>query len=144
VELSWSTDYEQGSLGYKVQKRAARSDEWVTVASYEDWAPLNSQVCCVKTDVPLLIDTYGLLVLFFCEQGENGGTYTLLDPDTEVGDWIYRVIDVEANGRNTVLCQVLVEVQNRGEVVLQYVGAAGFAILLGGLMTYASFLDPVQ
>ena len=134
MELSWSTDYEQGSLGYKVQKRAARSDEWVTVASYEDWAPLNSQVCCVKTDVPLLIDTYGLLVLFFCEQGENGGTYTLLDPDTEV----------EANGRNTVLCQVLVEVQNRGEVVLQYVGAAGFAILLGGLMTYASFLDPVQ
>ena len=51
---------------------------------------------------------------------------------------------MEANGRNTVLCQVLVEVQNRGEVVLQYVGAAGFAILLGGLMTYASFLDPVQ
>jgi hypothetical protein len=87
---------EVDTLGYKVQKRAARSDEWVTVASYEDWAPLNSQ-------------------------GENGGTYTLLDPDTELGDWIYRVIDVEASGRNTILCQVLVEVQNKGEVILQYV-----------------------
>jgi len=119
VELSWSTDMEVDTLGYKVQKRAARSDEWVTVASYEDWAPLNSQ-------------------------GENGGTYTLLDPDTELGDWIYRVIDVEASGRNTILCQVLVEVQNKGEVILQYVGAVGFALLLGGLATYAALLDPVQ
>ena len=110
---------EVDTLGYKVQKRAARSDEWVTVSSYEDWAPLNSQ-------------------------GENGGTYTLLDPDTELGDWIYRVIDVEASGRNTILCQVLVEVQNKGEVILQYVGAVGFALLLGGLATYAALLDPVQ
>jgi len=91
----------------------------VTVASYEDWAPLKSQ-------------------------GENGGTYTLLDPDTELGDWIYRVIDVEANGRNSILCQVLVEVQPKGEVILQYIGAVGFATLLGGLCVYASILDPVQ
>ena len=69
MELSWSTDYEQGSLGYKVQKRAARSDEWVTVASYEDWAPLNSQVCLRQDSCSVAlknhIDTYDLLVLFF-------------------------------------------------------------------------------
>ena len=73
VELSWSTDQEPDNLGYKVQKRAARSEEWFTVASYEDWAPLNSK-------------------------GSAGGTYTFIDPESETGDWIYRVVDVDRQG----------------------------------------------
>ena len=52
-------------------------------------------------------------LFFFLRTGREWWHIHTADPDTEVGDWIYRVIDVEANGRNTVLCQVLVEVQNR-------------------------------
>jgi len=119
VELTWSTQTEPDNLGYKVQKRAARSDEWFTVASYEDWAPLNSK-------------------------GTNGGTYTLLDPESETGDWIYRVVDVDRAGRNTVLCQALVEVQTQGERILGVALAAGFAVVFGGFMAAGVLLDPIQ
>lgn len=119
VELSWSTDTEPDNLGYKVQKRAARSEEWFTVASYEDWAPLNSK-------------------------GKSGGTYTLIDPESETGDWIYRIVDVDRAGRNTVLCQALVEVQSQGEKVLSTVLAVGFAAIFGGFMAAGVLLDPIQ
>ena len=47
------------------------------MAHPKDWAPLNSK-------------------------GSAGGTYTLIDPESETGDWIYRVVDVDRQGRNTV------------------------------------------
>jgi len=68
VELSWTTYGEEDNVGFKVQKRAARTDEWLTVASFQDWAPLQSK-------------------------GPKGGSYTYLDPDTLEGDWIYRIVD---------------------------------------------------
>ena len=119
VELSWSTQSEPDNLGYQVQKRAARSEQWFTVATYEDWAPLVSK-------------------------GSNGGSYSIIDPESETGDWIYRVVDCDRAGRNTVLCQALVEVQTPGEKALQYVLAGGFVAVFGGFMAAGSLLDPIQ
>ena len=162
VELSWSTQSEPDNLGYQekrgpkncpgpityiaqwtnhlhsststpqhtctgtdpnfpsqVQKRAARSEQWFTVATYEDWAPLVSK-------------------------GSNGGSYSIIDPESETGDWIYRVVDCDRAGRNTVLCQALVEVQTAGEKALQYVLAGGFVAVFGGFMAAGSLLDPIQ
>jgi len=118
VELTWSTAGES-CLGYKVQKRAARTDQWVEAGSYETWAPLQSK-------------------------GKNGGTYTFVDPESEIGDWIYRVVDVEDDGKSTVLCQALVEVQSKGDQVVQYVTLAGFGVLFAGLMAAGVLFDPLQ
>jgi len=118
VELSWSTAGES-CLGYKVQKRAARTDQWMDTASYETWAPLQSK-------------------------GAKGGSYTYVDPDTETGDWIYRVVDVEADGKSTVLCQAMIEVQSKGDQVVQYATLAGFGLLFAGFMAAGVFFDPLQ
>lgn len=118
VELTWSTAGES-CLGYKVQKRAARTDSWIESGSYENWAPLQSK-------------------------GKEGGVYTFMDPESEVGDWIYRVVDVEADGKSTVLCQAMVEVQSKGEQVVQYVTLAGFGVLFAGLVAAGVFFDPLQ
>jgi len=119
VELSWSTEDEGNNLGFVVQKRAARSEDWIDVASYEDWAPLNSK-------------------------GPSGGTYSFLDPTSETGDWIYRVLDVDRSSRTTVLCQALVEVQTAGEKALSIALVGGFAVVVGGFIAAGVLLDPIQ
>jgi len=119
VELSWSTTIETDNVGYKVEKRAARTDEWITVASYEDWAPLNSK-------------------------GPNGGEYRFLDPTSQLGDWIYRVVDVDREGRNTLLCQVLVELQSEGEKNLQVGLAVGFVAVMGAFIAAGAIIDPIK
>lgn len=119
VELSWSTNIETDNVGYKVEKRAARTEDWITVASYEDWAPLNSK-------------------------GPSGGEYRLLDPTSQLGDWIYRVVDVDRAGKTTLLCQVLVEVQSQGEKNFQIIMAGGFGAILLGFAAAGALLDPIK
>ena len=119
VELSWKTGGESNNIGYKIQKRLARSADWLTIASYEDLAPLQSK-------------------------GAQGGSYFFMDPSTEEGDWIYRVVDVEKGGRTTVLCQALVEVQSKGEKTLNTVATVLFATLLLGAAAAGIIADPMQ
>jgi hypothetical protein len=118
VELAWKTGGESNNIGYRVQKRAARSTEWVTVAS-ETLPALQSK-------------------------GAAGGQYFFIDPTTSEGDWIYRIVDVENGGRTTVLCQALIEVKSKGEKTLQTVAIASFAVIFGAFCAAGYFLDPVQ
>lgn len=119
VELSWKTGGESNNFGYTIQKRAAGKAEWVTIASYEDMAPLQSK-------------------------GANGGDYFFIDPTTEEGDWIYRVVDVEKGGKNTVLCQALVEVQSQGEKTLQLAAAVTIGAIFAGLVAAGIAFDPLR
>lgn len=119
VELSWYTDDEADNLGFKIQKRAARTEDWITVASYQDWGPLASK-------------------------GPKGGEYTFLDPTSEQGDWIYRVVDEDTSGKSSILCQALIEVQGKGEAMVQTVLLGGFGLFFVSLIAAGVFLDPVQ
>jgi len=119
VELTWKTGGESNNVGYKIQKRQARSSDWITVASYEDAAPLQSK-------------------------GAKGGDYFFLDPSTTEGEWIYRVVDVEKGGRLTVLCQAMVEVQSQGEKAVQTAAVAVFATLFVGAVAAGILYDPMQ
>lgn len=119
VELSWFTDGEENNLGFMVQKRAARTDDWITVASYKDWGPLASK-------------------------GPGGGEYSYIDPETEEGDWIYRVVDEDSKGSAAILCQALVEVQSSGDKLAQTVLLGGFGAIFIGLVVAAVSLDPIQ
>jgi hypothetical protein len=119
VELNWKTGGESNNFGYKIQKRQARSAEWNTIASYADSAPLQSK-------------------------GAKGGDYFFLDPSTSEGEWIYRVVDVEKGGRLTVLCQAMVEVQSKGEKVLQTAATVTFAALFLGAIAAGILFDPLQ
>eukprot|EP00613_Pedinella_sp_CCMP2098_P069974 CAMPEP_0171908116 /NCGR_PEP_ID=MMETSP0993-20121228/7561_1 /TAXON_ID=483369 /ORGANISM="non described non described, Strain CCMP2098" /LENGTH=353 /DNA_ID=CAMNT_0012540591 /DNA_START=86 /DNA_END=1145 /DNA_ORIENTATION=+ len=118
VELIWRTAGEV-CLGYKVQKRLARTPAWDTVSSYEDWGPLQSK-------------------------GTAGGTYSFLDPTSTEGDWIYRIVDVEEGGKSTVLCQAMIEVQSKGEKLIQTGTLGAFALLFAGFIALGMNLDPVQ
>jgi len=119
VELSWGTGDETGNVGFIVTKRAGGSDDWQVVASYKDWAPLNSK-------------------------GPEGGQYTFMDPDSQRGPWVYRVSDVNEAGVTSDLCQTLVEVQDEGEQLAAKALAVGIVVVLGGFVAAGFLLDPLQ
>ena len=43
VELTWKTGNEKGNLGFIVSRRAAKTDGWEEIASFNDFPPLNSK-----------------------------------------------------------------------------------------------------
>ena len=90
VELEWSTEDESENIGFSVQKRRSGSQAWETVRSHTDYAPLKSQ-------------------------GSDGGTYTYLDDECSEGEWIYRILADEADGRKSSVCQVGVTIQSASE-----------------------------
>mmetsp|Transcript_21892 Transcript_21892/g.34404 ORF Transcript_21892/g.34404 Transcript_21892/m.34404 type:complete len:259 (+) Transcript_21892:50-826(+) len=118
-EISWGTGDETGNKGFIITKRRGGSDDWQVVASYTDWAPLNSK-------------------------GPAGGQYTYMDSDTEQGTWIYRVSDVNTQGQTSDLCQALVEVQDQGQQMATKAFAVGIIGVFGALLAAGLFLDPLQ
>merc|ERR1712008_163037 len=66
VELEWATKSETDTAGFIVKRRAAKTEEFSTVASFESWGPLQSQ-------------------------GTEGGIYRYLDTTVSPGGWVYRV-----------------------------------------------------
>ncbi|CAM9421446.1 unnamed protein product [Phaeothamnion confervicola] len=119
IELTWKTGDETGNKGFVVQKRRAKTEEWVQVASYKDWAPLNSK-------------------------GAGGGIYTFMDPSTEEGAWVYRISDVNSDGSKNDLCQALIDVQTPAEAMQVKLAVAGFALVVIGTVIAGATLDPMQ
>jgi len=119
VELSWATGDEENNVGFIVSKRAGGTEDWEVIASYKDWAPLNSK-------------------------GPQGGVYTFRDADSQRGSWVYRVSDCDSRGKKSDLCQALVEVQDVGEQVAVKAFAVGIVVVLGGLVAAGFLLDPLQ
>merc|ERR1719215_2198536 len=90
VELEWSTSSEASTKGFLIKRRAARTEDFEVIASYEDWGPLASK-------------------------GPSGGSYRYLDSTIDPGGWVYRITECEQSGATNDICQALVDVQTEEE-----------------------------
>lgn len=117
VELEWATKTEKNTVGFKVRRRQAKTEEFEVIASYETWGPLASK-------------------------GPDGGIYRFLDETATPGGWVYRISEVDADGNEADLCQCLLEVQTQEEQKAAVIAGVGFAVFAGLLTVGASLLDP--
>lgn len=117
VELEWATKSERNTKGYLVKRRPAKTEDFSVIASYEDWGPLVSK-------------------------GTDGGVYRFLDTSASPGGWVYRVSECDEGGRESDLCQCLIEVQTEDEQKAALFAGVGFAVLLIGAVFAGLVLDP--
>lgn len=119
IELEWATKTEKDTKGFIVKRRKAKTDDFDTIASFEDWGPLASK-------------------------GEDGGIYRYLDTDVTPGGWVYRITESDNDGNESDICQCLVELQTDEEQRGAVIAAAGIAVV-AVLATVAGLaLDPLQ
>jgi len=119
VELEWQTGEESNTKGFIVKRRAAKTQDFEVLASFENYGPLASQ-------------------------GTAGGVYRYYDENVPVGGWVYRVTECDVGGSQNDLSQCLVEVQSEEEqraalFAAVAFGVAAIAAVVGGLA-----LDPLQ
>lgn len=118
VELEWATNSEANTKGFLIKRRPARTEEFQTIASYEDWGPLASK-------------------------GPEGGSYRYLDTSVSPGGWVYRVTECESNGSENDICQALVEVQTQEEQRGAVIAAVGIVVVGIAAVAAGILLDPV-
>ena len=119
VELRWSTQDEAGNKGFVVQRRRGGQQAFDDLASFEGFAPLRTK-------------------------GPAGGDYVYLDDTADVGTWVYRIVDCDANDRRSAVCQKLVEIDSKSEATFTVVVGAVIATLALGLVVAATLADPIQ
>ena len=119
VELEWATAREASTKGYLIKRRAAKTPDFETIASYETYGPLASQ-------------------------GPDGGIYRFLDQDLAPGGYFYRVTECEVSGAESDLSQCLVEIQTEEEQRGAVIAAVSVGAVLVGLALVAALLDPMQ
>jgi len=119
VELEWATKSETDTAGFIVKRRAAKTEEFSTVASFESWGPLQSQ-------------------------GTEGGIYRYLDTTVSPGGWVYRVSECDNSGNENDLCQCLVEVQTKEEQRGAVIAAVGIGIIAVLALAAGLLLDPLN
>jgi len=117
VELTWMTKKETNTKGYVLKRRAAKTEDFVTIADYESWGPLASK-------------------------GDEGGVYSFLDTTTSPGGYIYRVTEVDNSGIESDLSQCLVEIQTDEEQRNTVIAAAGIAVVAVAAVVGGLLLDP--
>eukprot|EP00640_Fibrocapsa_japonica_P002329 CAMPEP_0113934476 /NCGR_PEP_ID=MMETSP1339-20121228/1802_1 /TAXON_ID=94617 /ORGANISM="Fibrocapsa japonica" /LENGTH=277 /DNA_ID=CAMNT_0000936295 /DNA_START=69 /DNA_END=902 /DNA_ORIENTATION=- /assembly_acc=CAM_ASM_000762 len=118
VQLSWSTSDETNNVGFIVQRRRGGQEEFDVIASYEDWAPLNTK-------------------------GPKGGDYSFVDDSgLETGSWVYRISDCDTAGNKNDICQALVEIEDESSVLVNKVALVAGIALFGGLLALGLILDP--
>lgn len=117
VELTWATSSETSTKGFAIKRRAARTEEFETIVSYETWGPLASK-------------------------GVEGGQYSFIDDNIYPGGWVYRITECETNGSENDICQALVDVQTAEEQRGAVIAAAAISVL--GVAAFAAglLLDP--
>jgi hypothetical protein len=118
VELEWTTNSEASTKGYLVKRRAARTEEFEVIASYEDFGPLASK-------------------------GPDGGAYRYLDSNITPGGWVYRITECEASGSTNDICQALVDVQTEEEQRGALIAAVSISAIAVAAVVAGIFLDPV-
>jgi len=117
VELEWVTSSETDTKGYIVKRRAAKTDDYETIASFKDYGPLVSK-------------------------GVDGGLYRYLDTTSTPGGWVYRITECDNNDRESDMCQCLVEVQTAEEQRGALFAAVGI-VVIGIIAVVAGLvLDP--
>jgi hypothetical protein len=118
VELEWTTNKEASTKGFQVKRRAARTEQFEVIASYEDWGPLASK-------------------------GPEGGSYRYLDSNITPGGWVYRITECESSGSTNDICQALVDVQTEEEQRGAVIAAVGISVFAVAAVAAGIFLDPV-
>ena len=119
VELEWATSAETNTKGFIIKRRPAKTDDFSVVASFESWGPLTSK-------------------------GPEGGVYRYLDTDVSPGGWVYRVTECDNNGKESDICQCLVEVQTEEEQKAAVIAAVGIAVLGVAAVVAGLLLDPLD
>jgi hypothetical protein len=121
VEISWTTGKEGNTKGFIIKRRPAKTDdsEFAVLVSYEDWGPLASK------------------------GPEGAGSYSYLDTTTSLGGYVYRITEQETNGKQSDICQALVEVQSQEEQRGAVAAAVGIVVLGAAAFAAGIYLDPV-
>ena len=106
MELEWATsNAESDTQGFLVKRRPTKTSEYTVVGSYKDWGPLQTK-------------------------GPDGGVYRFLDTTTSPGSWVYRISEVDLDGKeNDVSCQCLVHVQTEEEQRGAVIAAFGISVV---------------
>jgi len=119
VEIRFSTENEEGNAGFIVQRRPGGQSAFSDIASFETAAQLRTK-------------------------GPQGGQYVYLDDTVAPGTWVYRIVDVDTEGKKTAISQKLVEVESESEQSQQFI--VGVLIFGLALVAFAVgiFADPLQ
>ncbi|GAB0496274.1 hypothetical protein MMPV_007586 [Pyropia vietnamensis] len=119
VDLRWETGTEENNQGFRVTRRAGKSDNWEFVADYQT-APSELQ-----------------------SKGPEGGAYAFIDAtNPPPGTWIYRVSDVSKDGTINDLAQCMVEVESSNARTTQTIALAVLVIVGVALVAAGLSLDP--
>jgi len=117
VELTWATSRETSTKGFAIKRRQARTEDFETIVSYENWGPLASK-------------------------GVDGGQYSYLDDTVAPGGWVYRITECETNGTENDICQALVDVETADEQRGAVFAAVGIVVLGIAAVAAGLVLDP--
>jgi len=120
IELRWSTGDEEGNEGFIIQRRKGGTENFEEIASYSSFAPLRTK-------------------------GAGGGDYVYLDDTVPTpGTWVYRIVDCDATGQRSAVCQKLVEVDSQDEMKATiFVGVVIFGLAVA-FFAIGTFIDPIQ
>mmetsp|Transcript_45726 Transcript_45726/g.95965 ORF Transcript_45726/g.95965 Transcript_45726/m.95965 type:complete len:314 (+) Transcript_45726:125-1066(+) len=119
VELQWATRSEMDTKGFIVKRRAAKTNDYSVIASYEDWGPLASK-------------------------GKEGGVYRFLDSTVSPGGWVYRISEEDNGGNQADVCQCLVEVETEDEQRAAVIAGVGFAVFAVLAVVAGVAIDPMN
>lgn len=119
VELEWATNSEKDTKGFLVKRRPTKTSEFQIVGSYKDWGPLQSK-------------------------GPEGGVYRFLDTSAAPGSWVYRISEVDLDGKENDVCQCLVDVQTEEEQRGAVIAAVGISVVAILSVIAGVLLDPMD
>ncbi|KAL7523133.1 hypothetical protein ACHAWF_001296 [Thalassiosira exigua] len=119
VELQWATKRETDTKGFVVKRRAAKTNDYETIASHEEWGPLASK-------------------------GRDGGIYRYLDTTAGPGGWVYRISEEDEAGNQADICQCLVEVETEDEQRAAVIAGVGFAVFAVIAVVAGIAIDPLN
>jgi hypothetical protein len=119
VELEWATGAEtSGTKGFIVKRRAKKTADFETLASYESYGPLASK-------------------------GPDGGLYRYLDENVSPGGYFYRITEVDG-ATESDLSQCLVEIETQEEQKSQLIALVGLATIAIAAVAAGVLSDPLQ
>jgi len=119
VELTWATKTETDTKGFIVKRRAAKTNDYSVIASYNDFGPLVSK-------------------------GKGGGVYRYLDTTADPGGWVYRISEADSFGNEADVCQCLVEVETEAEQKGAIIAGVGFGVFAIATFVAGVAMDPMN
>lgn len=119
VELTWATKTETNTKGFIVKRRAAKTNDYSVIASYNEYGPLMSK-------------------------GKDGGVYRYLDSSVTPGGWVYRISEEDNMGNEADVCQCLVEVETADEQKAAVIAGVGFGVVALVAFVAGIAMDPMN